>query len=171
MDELVIKPVDGSGGKGIVMGPMCEKKELDAARKRIIADPPGWIAQPLVQLSTVPTMTKKGMQPRHVDLRPFIINDGEDMWVAPGGLTRVALQEGQMIVNSSQGGGSKDTWVVSTEVSGPESETGNIVPDTVPDSEMLERLENSVRDNPEDEKMQQQQQQKQEKQRKTTGEE
>ena len=172
MDELVIKPVDGSGGKGIVMGPMCEKKELDAARKRIIADPRGWIAQPLVQLSTVPTMTAKGMQPRHVDLRPFIINDGEDMWVAPGGLTRVALQEGQMIVNSSQGGGSKDTWVVSTEVSGPESETGNIVPDTVPDSEMLERLENSVHDNPEDEKMQQQQQQQQqEKQRKTTGEE
>jgi uncharacterized circularly permuted ATP-grasp superfamily protein len=176
MDELVIKPVDGSGGKGIVMGPMCDKKEMEEARRRIIADPRGWIAQPLVQLSTVPTMTDKGMQPRHVDLRPFIINDGEDMWVAPGGLTRVALQEGQMIVNSSQGGGSKDTWVVSTEVSGPESETGNIVPDAVPDAEILDRQDNSVHDIPEGEKMQQQQQQQQQQQKRqkhhaTTGEE
>lgn len=164
MDELVVKPVDGSGGKGIVMGPMCSRKELDAARERIIADPRGWIAQPLVQLSTVPTMTDKGMQPRHVDLRPFIINDGDDMWVAPGGLTRVALQEGQMIVNSSQGGGSKDTWVVSAGSSGPESESGVMVPGTATESEALDRLENSIHDQPDDERIQQQQQQQQQQQ-------
>ena len=80
--------------------------------RRLIADPRGWIAQPVVQLSTIPTLVEDGMRPRHADLRPFAVNDGTDVWVLPGGLTRVALPEGQLVVNSSQGGGSKDTWVV-----------------------------------------------------------
>ncbi len=112
LDELVIKPVDGSGGKGLVIGPAATRKELSELRARITEDPRGWIAQPVVQLSTIPTLVKEGMRPRHVDLRPFAVNDGHDIWVLPGGLTRVALPEGQLVVNSSQGGGSKDTWVV-----------------------------------------------------------
>ncbi|HET7474730.1 MAG TPA: circularly permuted type 2 ATP-grasp protein [Dermatophilaceae bacterium] len=112
LDELVLKPVDGSGGKGIVMGPAASREELDAARQRIQLDPRGWIAQPLVQLSTVPTLVDQRIEPRHVDLRPFAVNDGAKVWVLPGGLTRVALPAGEMIVNSSQGGGSKDTWVL-----------------------------------------------------------
>jgi uncharacterized circularly permuted ATP-grasp superfamily protein len=110
--ELVVKPVDGSGGKGLVIGPDASKDELEALRKRVIADPRGWIAQPVLQLSTVPTLSGDKFGPRHVDLRPFAVNDGEDVWVLPGGLTRVALKEGSLIVNSSQGGGSKDTWVL-----------------------------------------------------------
>ncbi len=113
LDELVVKPVDGSGGKGIVIGPRATREELDALRARVIADPRGWIAQPLVQLSTVPTLIDEHLRPRHVDLRPFAVNDGDDVWVLPGGLTRVALPEGELVVNSSQGGGSKDTWVLS----------------------------------------------------------
>ncbi|HEX4059074.1 MAG TPA: circularly permuted type 2 ATP-grasp protein, partial [Galbitalea sp.] len=112
LNELVVKPVDGSGGKGLVIGPAANKKELDALRARLIADPRGWIAQPVVQLSTIPTLVDAGMRPRHADLRPFAVNDGKDVWVLPGGLTRVALPEGELVVNSSQGGGSKDTWVV-----------------------------------------------------------
>jgi uncharacterized circularly permuted ATP-grasp superfamily protein len=113
LDELVVKPVDGSGGKGIVIGPRASKSELDALRRRVIEDPRGWIAQPVVQLSTVPTLIEDCLLPRHVDLRPFAVNNGEDVWVLPGGLTRVALPEGELVVNSSQGGGSKDTWVLS----------------------------------------------------------
>jgi uncharacterized circularly permuted ATP-grasp superfamily protein len=113
VQELVIKPVDGSGGKGIVIGPRATKAELDELRRRVKEDPRGWIAQPVVQLSTVPTLIEDNLQPRHVDLRPFAVNNGEDVWVLPGGLTRVALPEGELVVNSSQGGGSKDTWVLS----------------------------------------------------------
>ncbi|MGW9412606.1 circularly permuted type 2 ATP-grasp protein [Arthrobacter cupressi] len=113
LDELVVKPVDGSGGKGLVIGPAASKEELDALRSRILTDPRGWIAQPVLQLSTVPTLSGDKFGPRHVDLRPFAVNDGDDVWVLPGGLTRVALKEGSLIVNSSQGGGSKDTWVLS----------------------------------------------------------
>jgi len=113
LDELVFKPVDGSGGKGIVIGPRATKSELDSLRRRVTEDPRGWIAQPVVQLSTVPTLIEDCLQPRHVDLRPFAVNNGEDVWVLPGGLTRVALPEGELVVNSSQGGGSKDTWVLS----------------------------------------------------------
>ncbi|MBX3100647.1 MAG: circularly permuted type 2 ATP-grasp protein [Salinibacterium sp.] len=112
LDELVIKPVDGSGGKGLVIGPAASKTELDELRQRLLRDPRGWIAQPVVQLSTIPTLVDEGMRPRHADLRPFAVNDGTDVWVLPGGLTRVALPEGELVVNSSQGGGSKDTWVV-----------------------------------------------------------
>ena len=112
LDELVVKPVDGSGGKGLVVGPDASRDELDALRTRLIADPRGWIAQPVVQLSTIPTLVDDGMRPRHADLRPFAVNDGDEVWVLPGGLTRVALPEGELVVNSSQGGGSKDTWVL-----------------------------------------------------------
>ena len=115
LDELVIKPVDGSGGKGLVVGPKASKKELDVLRKKLQKDPRGWIAQPVVQLSTIPTLVEEGLRPRHADLRPFAVNDGNDVWVLPGGLTRVALPEGELVVNSSQGGGSKDTWVVGAE--------------------------------------------------------
>jgi uncharacterized circularly permuted ATP-grasp superfamily protein len=117
LDELVVKPVDGSGGKGLVVGPDASRAELDQLATRLRRDPRGWIAQPVVQLSTIPTLVEDGMRPRHADLRPFAVNDGTDVWVLPGGLTRVALPEGQLVVNSSQGGGSKDTWVVGSEPS------------------------------------------------------
>jgi len=112
LDELVVKPVDGSGGKGLVVGPAASADELAKLRANLLKDPRGWIAQPVVQLSTIPTLVDDGMRPRHADLRPFAVNDGNDIWVLPGGLTRVALPEGELVVNSSQGGGSKDTWVV-----------------------------------------------------------
>jgi uncharacterized circularly permuted ATP-grasp superfamily protein len=112
LDELVLKPVDGSGGKGIVIGPAASREELDELRVKIQADPRAWIAQPVVSLSTVPTLVDDGIRPRHVDLRPFAVHDGDDVFVLPGGLTRVALPEGELIVNSSRGGGSKDTWVL-----------------------------------------------------------
>jgi uncharacterized circularly permuted ATP-grasp superfamily protein len=117
IDELVIKPVEGSGGYGIVIGPVAAPRELEAIRRKIKSDPRGWIAQPLVQLSTVPTKIGNELVPRHVDLRPFAVNDGDDIWVLPGGLTRVALPEGSLVVNSSQGGGSKDTWVLAGRAS------------------------------------------------------
>jgi uncharacterized circularly permuted ATP-grasp superfamily protein len=115
LDELVVKPVDGSGGKGLVVGPRASRKELDDLRKKLQKDPRGWIAQPVIQLSTIPTLVEDGLRPRHADLRPFAVNDGNDIWVLPGGLTRVALPEGELVVNSSQGGGSKDTWVVGVD--------------------------------------------------------
>lgn len=115
LDELVVKPVDGSGSKGLVVGPRASKKELDDLRKKLIKDPRGWIAQPVIQLSTIPTLVDQGLRPRHADLRPFAVNSGDEIWVLPGGLTRVALPEGELVVNSSQGGGSKDTWVIGSD--------------------------------------------------------
>ncbi|WP_205859676.1 circularly permuted type 2 ATP-grasp protein [Phycicoccus endophyticus] len=113
LEEMVVKPVDGSGGKGLVVGPAADGPTLDRLRRALEEDPRGWIAQPVVQLSTVPTLIDGALAPRHVDLRPFAVNDGERVRVLPGGLTRVALPEGELVVNSSQGGGSKDTWVLS----------------------------------------------------------
>jgi uncharacterized circularly permuted ATP-grasp superfamily protein len=112
LDELVVKPVDGSGGYGIVIGPSASDEQIERLRRQVLENPRGWIAQEVVQLSTSPTHTGDGFAPRHVDLRPFAVNDGNRLWVAPGGLTRVALPEGRLVVNSSQGGGSKDTWVL-----------------------------------------------------------
>ena len=112
LDELVVKPVDGSGGKGLVIGPQATAAELEELRAKVLADPRGWIAQPVLQLSTVPTFADGEFSPRHVDLRPFAVNSGDEVYVLPGGLTRVAMQKGSLIVNSSQGGGSKDTWVL-----------------------------------------------------------
>jgi len=110
--ELVFKPVDGSGGKGIVLGPYATAAELDAVAAAVDRRPRSWVAQRLVSLSTSPTWVDGELAPRHVDLRPFAVNDGSEVTVLPGGLTRVALDEGGLVVNSSQGGGSKDTWVV-----------------------------------------------------------
>jgi len=112
LEEMVVKPVDGSGGKGLVIGSRSDGATLDQVRRRLREDPRGWIAQPVVQLSTVPTLIEGRLAPRHVDLRPFAVNDGDRVRVLPGGLTRVALPEGELVVNSSQGGGSKDTWVL-----------------------------------------------------------
>ncbi len=111
LDELVVKPVGESGGYGIVVGPMATKAEIAALRRRVKRNPKNYIAQPMVHLSVCPTLAKDGVRARHVDLRPFVLT-GKDSWVLPGGLTRVALREGSLIVNSSQGGGSKDTWVM-----------------------------------------------------------
>jgi uncharacterized circularly permuted ATP-grasp superfamily protein len=112
LDSLVLKPVDGAGGQGIVIGPQADRATLERLARRIAQDPRGWIAQRPVALSTSPTLAGDTFKPRHIDLRPFAVNDGKDVWLLPGGLTRVALGEGSLIVNSSQGGGSKDTWVL-----------------------------------------------------------
>src|SRR5882757_6852046 len=122
MSELVVKPVEGSGGYGIVFGPEASARELNALRRKVRGNPRGWIAQPVVQLSTVPTKIGDKLSPRHVDLRPFAVNDGNFVFVLPGGLTRVALPEGSLVVNSSQGGGSKDTWVLAARSSTVERE-------------------------------------------------
>jgi uncharacterized circularly permuted ATP-grasp superfamily protein len=114
LHELVVKPVGESGGYGITIGPRASSGELAAARAALLADPANWISQPMVNLSVGPTLTKDGIRPRHLDLRPFAIT-GRDTWVLPGGLSRVAMKEGSLIVNSSQGGGSKDTWVLADE--------------------------------------------------------
>ena len=112
LSELVLKPVDGAGGKGIVIGPHADERTLKKLGATVAANPRGWIAQRPVALSTSPTFVADRFAPRHIDLRPFAVNDGDDVWVLPGGLTRVALPEGALVVNSSQGGGSKDTWVL-----------------------------------------------------------
>jgi uncharacterized circularly permuted ATP-grasp superfamily protein len=115
LDQLVVKPVDGSGGYGIVVGPEASSEELLVAATAIQDSPRDFIAQEFVDLSTVPTKVGNRLVPRHVDLRPFAVNDGSSIWVVPGGLTRVALREGSSVVNSSQGGGSKDTWVIAQD--------------------------------------------------------
>ena len=111
LDKLVAKPTNESGGYGILMGPQATPEERAKCAESIKKNPRDWIAQPMLNLSTVPTLVGDQLQPRHVDLRPFVLC-GKDVYVMPGGLTRVALREGSMIVNSSQGGGSKDTWVL-----------------------------------------------------------
>jgi uncharacterized circularly permuted ATP-grasp superfamily protein len=165
LDELVVKPVAGSGGKGLVVGPDASKEELDELRVHLRADPRGWIAQPVVQLSTIPTLVEDGLRPRHADLRPFAVNDGTEVWVLPGGLTRVALPEGQLVVNSSQGGGSKDTWVVGLDpLRTLEHDIGGLVADqaAVTTSIPVISAETHLQDhNPADSPRQDQQQQQQ----------
>ncbi len=111
LGDLVVKEVHGSGGYGMLVGPSSTKKEIEEFRKRIIATPENYIAQPTLSLSTCPTFVESGVAPRHVDLRPFVLS-GKQTRVMPGGLTRVAMKEGSLVVNSSQGGGTKDTWVL-----------------------------------------------------------
>ena len=111
IDKLVLKPVNESGGYGILIGPNATKKDLNNYKLKIIKNPRNFVAQPLIKLSTIPTLIKTSIQPRHIDLRPFILS-GKNTFVTNGGLTRVALKKGSTIVNSSQGGGSKDTWIV-----------------------------------------------------------
>ena len=114
LDKMVVKAVDESGGYGMLMGPQASADQREEFRKRIEADPRKYIAQPLIELSTCPTWDKEGkrMEPRRVDLRPYVVTSRSGPWVLPGGLTRVALQPGSYVVNSSQGGGSKDTWIL-----------------------------------------------------------
>ena len=114
IDQLVVKPANESGGYGLLIGDRATRAELDAHIARIEADPRNWVAQPILALSTVPTLCDEGIEPRHVDLRPFILS-GATQSVTAGGLTRVALRKGSLIVNSSQGGGSKDTWIVEVD--------------------------------------------------------
>jgi uncharacterized circularly permuted ATP-grasp superfamily protein len=109
--ELVVKPVGEAGGYGITIGPRASRGELDDCRAKLLEDPANYISQPCISLSVSPTLIDGAVEPRHVDLRPFAIT-GKDTWVLPGGLTRVALRRGSLVVNSSQGGGSKDTWVL-----------------------------------------------------------
>ena len=111
LDRLVVKPVGESGGYGICVGPKASKAELELCRDQLKANPSNYISQPMIELSVCPTLTDDGVEPRHVDLRPFAVT-GEDTWLLPGGLTRVALRRGSIVVNSSQGGGTKDTWVL-----------------------------------------------------------
>jgi uncharacterized circularly permuted ATP-grasp superfamily protein len=114
LEELVVKPVDGSGGYGMLMGPSSSKAERAQFARSLKADPRSFVAQPVITLSTVPTLVGDHLESRHVDLRPFILS-GPKTSVTTGGLTRVALRKGSLVVNSSQGGGSKDTWIVDTE--------------------------------------------------------
>ena len=115
LEQLVLKPVDGAGGAGIVIGPQADEATLSELKHKVAANPRGFIAQRPVALSTHPTLIGDRLVPRHIDLRPFAVNDGDEIWVLPGGLTRVALPEGALVVNSSQGGGSKDTWVIADD--------------------------------------------------------
>jgi uncharacterized circularly permuted ATP-grasp superfamily protein len=109
--DLVVKEVGGSGGYGMLVGPASTAEQRDAFRQKVLADPDNFIAQPTLSLSTVPTLVNSRIEPRHVDLRPYVLT-GETTTVVPGGLTRVALRQGSLVVNSSQGGGTKDTWVL-----------------------------------------------------------
>ncbi len=109
--KMVVKPVGESGGYGITIGPRATRQEIADCRAKLKADPANFISQPMVELSVCPTLINRAIEPRHVDLRPFIVT-GKSSWVLPGGLTRVALRKGSLVVNSSQGGGSKDTWVL-----------------------------------------------------------
>ena len=115
LEQLVVKLVDGSGGYGMLVGPTATKAQVEEFRAALIAEPHRYIAQPTLALSTVPTVTEKGLAPRHVDFRPFVLTGSDGVRVVPGGLTRVALREGSLVVNSSQGGGTKDSFVLLPE--------------------------------------------------------
>jgi len=111
MHELVVKEVHGAGGYGMLVGPASTRAQVDAFKERVRSRPANYIAQPTLALSTIPTYVRSGVAPRHVDLRPYVLC-GKDIRTVPGGLCRVALVEGSLVVNSSQGGGTKDTWVL-----------------------------------------------------------
>ena len=112
LSELVVKEVDGSGGYGMLVGPKADTAKIETFRAKLLAHPEKFIAQPTLALSTCPTFVDEGVAPRHVDLRPYVLTGADGVRIVPGGLTRVALQAGSLVVNSSQGGGTKDTWVV-----------------------------------------------------------
>jgi uncharacterized circularly permuted ATP-grasp superfamily protein len=119
LSELVVKEVNGSGGYGMLVGPHATKDQIEDFRKKLLTAPDNFIAQPTLSLSTCPTSFLGGVAPRHVDLRPFVLSGSDGVRVVPGGLTRVALKEGSLVVNSSQGGGTKDTWVLETDAATP----------------------------------------------------
>lgn len=112
LDELVVKATNEAGGYGMMIGPQASKQDWEDCARRIQADPRNYIAQPTLALSRVPTLVEDHIEGRHVDLRPYVLF-GRDVYVLPGGMTRVALRKGSLVVNSSQGGGNKDTWVLS----------------------------------------------------------
>ena len=114
LKDLVVKEVHGAGGYGMLVGPASTKAQIEDFRRAILANPSGYIAQPTLSLSTCPTYVESGIAPRHIDLRPFVLS-GKDVQMVPGGLTRVALKDGSLVVNSSQGGGTKDTWVLEAD--------------------------------------------------------
>jgi uncharacterized circularly permuted ATP-grasp superfamily protein len=111
LDELVVKEVHGAGGYGMLVGPAASRAEIEAFRQALLARPDSYIAQPTLSLSSCPTYVDSGLAPRHIDLRPYVLC-GKTVQMVPGGLTRVALKEGSLVVNSSQGGGTKDTWIL-----------------------------------------------------------
>jgi uncharacterized circularly permuted ATP-grasp superfamily protein len=111
LQELVVKEVHGAGGYGMLVGPASTRAQIEEFRQKLVAHPDCYIAQPTLALSNCPTFVESGVAPRHIDLRPFVLS-GKTISMVPGGLTRVALQEGSLVVNSSQGGGTKDTWVL-----------------------------------------------------------
>jgi uncharacterized circularly permuted ATP-grasp superfamily protein len=112
LSELVVKEVHGAGGYGMLVGPASTREQIEHFRQLLIDKPDGYIAQPTLALSNCPTFVEEGIAPRHLDLRPFVLSSGDCVNMVPGGLTRVALTEGSLVVNSSQGGGTKDTWVL-----------------------------------------------------------
>lgn len=118
LKDLVVKEVHGAGGYGMLIGPASSHAEIEDFRRALLANPAGYIAQPTLSLSTCPTYVDSGIAPRHIDLRPFVLS-GKEVQMVPGGLTRVALQEGSLVVNSSQGGGTKDTWVLQEDATAP----------------------------------------------------
>lgn len=126
LKDLVVKEVHGAGGYGMLVGPASTKAEIEDFRRAILANPAGYIAQPTLSLSTCPTYVESGIAPRHIDLRPFVLS-GKEVQMVPGGLTRVALKDGSLVVNSSQGGGTKDTWIIEADAVAPaqsQSQTG-----------------------------------------------
>ena len=127
LEKLVVKLVDGSGGYGMLVGPTATKQQIEDFRAALTAEPQRYIAQPTLALSTVPTLTESGVAPRHVDFRPFVLTGSEGVHIVPGGLTRVALREGSLVVNSSQGGGTKDSLILSDvgsyQSQGPDGQT------------------------------------------------
>ena len=122
--ELVVKEVHGAGGYGMLVGPAATRAEVEAFRQVLVANPGNYIAQPTLSLSTCPTYVESGVAPRHIDLRPYVLS-GKEVQMVPGGLTRVALKEGSLVVNSSQGGGTKDTWVLEAS---PQSQVAPAAP-------------------------------------------
>jgi uncharacterized circularly permuted ATP-grasp superfamily protein len=124
LKDLVVKEVHGAGGYGMLVGPASTKAEIEDFRRALIANPAGYIAQPTLSLSTCPTYVESGVAPRHIDLRPFVLS-GKQVQMVPGGLTRVALKEGSLVVNSSQGGGTKDTWILQADAKAPQPEAAS----------------------------------------------
>ena len=149
LDEMVVKPANESGGYGMLVGSHASKKERAEFALLVQANPRNYIAQPVLDLSTVPTLVEGKLEPRHVDLRPFILQ-GSDSAVTAGGLTRVALRRGSLVVNSSQGGGSKDTWIVETSADAHETAAPRMMLSRVAEriywaARYLERVEDSAR--------------------------
>ena len=126
LDEVVVKLVDGSGGYGMLVGPTASRQQIEDFRAALIAEPHRYIAQPTLALSTVPTLADSGLSPRHVDFRPFVLSGSKGVQVVPGGLTRVALREGSLVVNSSQGGGTKDSFVLMPDPPGQSQTMGTM---------------------------------------------